>query len=95
MDGGSDCQAGVNVTFYELDEVQAQHLAGQFPFKHGRGELLDALKGSETWVVPNVNFGPPEVTEMGAFIPCFMDLYIAQPDNKPLPDSTLRCPAQA
>lgn len=51
--------------FYDLDAIQGQYLATQLPFKHGHGELLDTLRRSESMILPDINFGPPGISNLG------------------------------
>lgn len=49
-------QPGVTATFYDLTADQSRGLSDQFPFIHGRGELLDSLRRSEQLLLPQINF---------------------------------------
>lgn len=61
----ASCRPGVNVTFYDLDNTQAQSLAFEAPVKHGLGDLLGTLNASGSMIVPHINFGPASMSALG------------------------------
>lgn len=62
MKTGGFIHCGRKITLLDL---QAQYLAGQFPFINGEGALLDTLKPVETMVVLQINFADPGIPEIG------------------------------
>ncbi len=45
--------------------LQALYLSQQYPFINGEGALLDTLTPTETTVVPQINFAPPDLPNIG------------------------------
>ena len=63
----SGCQIGMTAKFYDLSMGQAQTLSTQFPFIHGPGSLLDNLPLTEAMIVPQMNFAPEPVKDLGNY----------------------------